>query len=458
MAKLHAAKCPTCGADLRVDPNAPNVLCRFCQNLIVIEKRAPPPDVAALLGALGGVPSAQAHASQVHISSRTLYIDPKTIRTTRAVVWGFAALMAVPVLLPIGALVIWPLLQTVKGSVRPFPATCGLNETLTLSGDFNGPGPAITSVGHNCKVTIKKSKIKAASLVDTSAVNFELTITDSTIDTTGPLLRVGTNTKLHVKGGSLKSDGQVVVTKGHNLEIRLEGATLESRGDTAIKSSSVNLEAKNATVRGKKSALDIDGHAEIDAEGTTFEAQGPTLVFDAAKIELTGGSVTSKTDRAIKGDNGVGLTVSGTKVQGATDAVSVTSNFRLEATDKASFLAGTGHGLAVAGSNGNLTLMDATVDAGRAAVEGDVNLTIELGPGARLSGKKGGVSSPGNFKLDANGATIDGGAGAGLEVRGGAEISMLNGALKGNPALSIPRRPAKLELGGTQITGASSVP
>lgn len=445
MARLHAAKCPTCGAGLNVDPGALRVVCRYCQNVITIEKRTPPP-TAAPIGVPGGVPST------------TLYLDPKAIqRASSTFTAVIVAATLIPALIPVFIFLVGPAVRHVKSSVRPFPAACEGNEKLELSGDFDGPGPAITSVGVNCKITISKSKIKASSLVDESAANFELTITDSTIETTGPLVKAGTNTKLRVKGGALKSGGPVVVTSGYNLEVRLEDTALESSSDVAIQSPSLLLESKNATVRGKKSALDVENNAKVHAEATTFEATGPAFVFESnPKVDMTGGSVISKTGRAIEGEVNVELTMSGTKVRGATDAVRAKTNFRLKASDKASFVAGSGDAFAL-GVNANLSFDDATVDATRAAIAGDSNMVLKLASGARLTGKKGGVSAA-SLELESNGATIEGGAGAGIDVRGSSKIDLRQGAVTGNPALTFSRKPTTFELEGTRIVGAKVIP
>lgn len=441
MARLHAAKCPTCGAGIHVDPGAASAVCRYCQNVITIEKRAPPP-TATPFGVPGGMPST------------TLYIDPKAIgRATSKVVAIIALTTLIPVLIPLAIFVGGPLVRGVKGTVRPFPATCGLNETLTLSGSFDGPGPAITSVAHNCKITIKGSKIKAGALFDTSGSNVELTIVDSTIETTGAAVTAGVNTKIRVNGGSVKSGGAVVDAK-HNLEVTLEGTTLESTAGATITAPGIDLRAKDSTVRGKTAALEIDNLAEVKAEATTFEAEGSTFVFQTnPKVNLTGGAVISRTDRAIDGALNMELTVSGTKIQGAAGAVAASKgNLKLKASGKASFVATDGDAVEV-DTNGKLTFADATVEASRRAIKAGHNLELTLKPGAQLTGKKGGVLADGNFEIDANGAAIDGGTGAGLEARG-AKVLMRGGSLKGDPALRFASRPATLELDGTQVVGA----
>lgn len=445
MARLHAAKCPTCGAGLNIDPGAANVVCRYCQNLITIEKRTPPPAVTSF-GTPGVVPST------------TLYIDPKAIqRASTAFTSVIVAATLIPALIPVFIFVVGPAVRKVKGSVRPFPAACEGNEKLELSGDFDGPGPAITSVGVNCKITISKSKIKTSALVDESAPNFELTITDSTIETTGPLVKAGTNTKVRVKGGSLKSSGPVIATSGYNLEVRLEDTTLESTSDVVIQSPSLLLESKNATVHGKKSVLDVENNAKVNATATTFEAIGPAFVFESnPKVDMTGGSVVSKSGRAIEGEVNVELAMSGTKVQGATDAVRAKTNFRLKASDKASFVAGSGDAFAL-GVNANLSFDDATASAARAAINGDSNMVLKLASGARLTGKKGGVGAA-SLELEANGATIEGGGGAGIDVRGSAKIDLRQGSVSGSPALTFTRKPSTFEVDGTRIVGAKVIP
>lgn len=489
MAKLRAARCPTCGANLQIPPNAPHVTCRYCGNLITIEHKKPPP--MQLQMQMQGVPS------------RTLYIDPEeAARAGRSVGCMIMGITLVTVLLPLtiglGPMVV----GRIKRAIRPFPAECGVNEQIELSGDFSGTGPVIASAGVNCKILIKKSHLKGSTLLKTSASNVEVTLVDTTVETTEGLVDSGSNMKVSITGGTVKSGG-TVLSGDSNLKVTLENTTIESTGDTAIKTGyNLKLSATNAKIIGKKAALDTKANADltlkkgseiasaagtalktesglkmdaeggkieggegaivatsgakITAQGTAFSAKEKALAFSSgADLDLRDGSITSQKDAAIECDGGH-FTLTGTKVQGASSGIEAKNGVDLRATKKASIVS-TGGDAIVLTSNGELTFDDASAEGARRALKSTVNTKLKLRPGARFSGKRGGVYAESNLELESTGATIEGGSGAAIETGYNAKVVLQDGVVKGSPALSFSGRPQVLTIDGTRVDGDKKI-
>lgn len=487
--KVVSAKCPTCGANLPVPPGAFQVTCRYCQNVIQVEHRKPPPEVRPF-GTPGAMPS------------RTLYVDPTAaVAASKKVglLIGFGVL--VPFLLPL-IIGLGPVaLRLFKGTLKPYPIACGMNERITVSGDFEGTGPIVTSAEHNCKLHIKNGKLKGSKLLDTTAFNIELTLENVTIETTEPMIRAGSNLVVKVKGSTLTAPGAVFDSES-NMEIELEGSSVESKNAAAIKSKhNLKVRMDNGKVHGKKAGFETDSSFSLtmkngseisasdgpaiktassfnlDAEGGKID--GGLVMSSNGKIEATGltitskeraiaatssltldyndGSITSEGDAAIDGTSSLELTLTNTKVQGATAAIVSESNVKIKASKKTAIIGLRDNGITTT-SNSELNLTDATVQAGAKAFKGTVNDKLKLGQGARLIGQKGGIEVTSNVEINATGATLDGGSGPGLAIESNARVTFKQGSIKGTPALRYDRKPTRLELDGTRIEGGQKVP
>jgi LSD1 subclass zinc finger protein len=208
--KIFQAKCPTCGANLPVPPGAPQIMCRYCQNVIHVEHRKPPPEVRPF-GSPGAMPS------------RTLYVDPEAAaRASKHVGLLILVGVAIPILLPLLIGVLPWAIRSCKSKIRPFPVACGLNEELTVSGNYESTGPIVTSVGHNCKLHIKNAKLKGSTLVKADTFNMELSLENVTIETTEPMIHSGSNLKVKVIGSTLTS-ATTVFDSDSNMEIDVNG-------------------------------------------------------------------------------------------------------------------------------------------------------------------------------------------------------------------------------------------
>jgi hypothetical protein len=490
LAKLVSTKCPSCGAGLQVPPQANQVPCRYCGNVITIEHKKPPPHVHPF-GAPGFAPS------------RTIYIDPQALaRHSRANAYIVLAVVGLTIVLPLLIGVVPMACRSLKRSMKPFPASCGTNEEVTLSGDWEGSGSAFEKVAHNCKIRIKRSKIKAKSLFETDSFNVEVTLEDSTVETTDVLVKSGSNLKLRVVGGSLTSQANVVETSS-GLVLTLENTRLDSKLATAVKSTSgTKLTATNAKLHGKKFALDTEsgldanlkGASELTSEGTALKtSSGLKLEMDGGKIdggqsalvgtsglnviahgvtftakekaisasssfhlEMTDGSITAQTEPALSLDSSPDLVLTNAKIQG-TVAVESKSSAKIRATKKTKLTGTIGDGV-VTTSSFDLTLNDAVVEAARAGLRCGTNAKVRMLQGARISGKKGGIAGDGNLELEGVGATIDGGAGAGIKPGYNGDIDFKQGVLKGIPAVEFDRKPRVFEVDGTRVDGEAKIP
>jgi hypothetical protein len=491
VAKLLAKRCPTCGANISFPPNVHHVPCRYCGNVIHVEHKKPPPEFHPF-GTPGGIPTT------------TLYVDPDEIaRAGRQVGLIITVVTLGTVLLPVLIFAIPAGLKLAKKSARPYPIECGINETVEVSGNWEGTGPVIANAGVNCKVKISKAKLKAKTLLgQSSPANVSIVLEDVTLETTDVALKATNNLKVEVKGGSIKSPANAIVSES-NLALTLENTTIESTGETALKAAyNLKLDATNAKLVGKKAGLDADANADlslkqgselrssegvalktksglkieaeggklegaegaivatsgakIQAKGTTFASKGTALTFTSGTdLDLDGGSVIGQSEPAIECDGG-DLTFAGTKVQGTT-GIAGKVNLKLKATKKALIVGTSADGVEVT-SNGELTMTDARLEGARAAFKSGVNTKAKLGQGAQLVGKRGGLLAESNLVIESSGATIEGGSGPGIDAGGNARINFEQGNLKGAPAITADRRPYVWNANGTKIEGEQKIP
>lgn len=483
------SQCPTCGASLPVPPGAQQVTCRYCQAVINVERKKPPPEHLPF-----GTPGA--------LPSRTLYLDPAAGEAATKAAKGLGCIIAGSVLLPIVIVVgvgVGPwAFRSCKSAIKPFPVACDTNEEITVSGNYEGPGPLVTSVGSNCKLHIKDSKLKGSTLmVASSAYNVELTLENVTLETTETAVHSGTSLKVNLTNSTVTSGAGPAFDVDMNFDMTASGSTIESKQAAAVKTKS-NLKARleNTKLRGKKAAFDTDANftlsmkkgselaaadgpavkttssfkldaeggkidgglvltssGDIQATGLTVTAKEPAIAASSSsKLDLTDSAITSSADTGIVVESSSTVILANTKVEGATNGINADGSTKIRATKKTRIVGLQGTGI-VSTSNVELNVADAAVEGRLKAFKGDVNEKLRLGQGASLMGKKGGIEVEGNLDLDATGAVLDGGAGPGILGTYGAKISFKQGALKGTPALQLQNRPRTLELDGTRVDG-----
>lgn len=490
--QLVSARCPTCGASLPVPPHVPQVTCRYCQNVIHIEHRKPPPEVRPF-GAPGAMPS------------RTLYVDPAAAsKAGKALGCTIAAAVLLPVLIPLVIGVGPWAAKSCKGAIKPFPVSCGTNEEIEVSGNFEGTGPIITAAAHNCKIHIKDAKLKGSTLLKTDAFNIELTLDNVVVETTEPMIHAGSNLKVKLHGSTLTSNA-TVLDSDSNLEVDVDATTIESKTAFGVKSKhNLKLRLDNGKIRGKRAGVDTDANLQLtmkkgseitssdgvalktsssfklEAEGGKIDGAAGALVLTSGadinatalvisskekaitatsslKLDFTDGSITSLGDGAIDGDSSMDLTLINVKVSAAATAITCASSSKIRATKKTRIVSTSGNGVTTS-SNTELSVADAAIEAGGKAFRSTVNSKVKLAQGARLAGKRGGVEGEGNLELDGTGATVEGGAGPGIAAGYNARLAFKQGVLKGAPALQLDRKPMSLDLEGTRVEGEQKVP
>ncbi|MFO0737111.1 MAG: hypothetical protein U0270_14580 [Labilithrix sp.] len=496
MAKLKAvsANCPSCGAGLPVMPGVPQITCRYCQNVITVEMRSPPPEVRPF-----GTPGA--------IPSRTLYIDPKVAQAAQAGGRVVLAIVLVTTVLPLvlvfGGIFGGGCIRSCTSAIHPYPIACGLNDDVTVSGNWEGAGPVVTEAGVNCKIHIKNAKIKAPTFLTKASTNFELTLENTTIETTDTMFKLDSNPKVHLINSTLVSQG-LVFDADSNLLIESEGSTIESKGGTAIKAKyNLKLHATNTKVRGKKAAIETDSNFEltlkkgseitatdaraikatssmkleaeggkiagglgaiVTSSGLTISGTGLTIstpkdkaieVTSGLKIDLTDSSITSTADEAIEGDSGMELVLANTTVQGRI-AIETKSGLKIKASKKSRIVGAAGNGITTT-SNADISLADASIEGATMALKTDSSARLKLGPGSRIAGKRAGIYSESGLTIDGTNTSIEGGAGPGLRSTFVGNITIHDSVIKGTPGIQIERAPTPMDLANTRVDGGQVV-
>lgn len=449
VAKLIAAKCPTCGAALPVPPGAHHVQCRYCGNAITVEVRKGPP-MQPPFGAPGGMPS------------RTLYLDPEAVAAAgKGIATAVIVVVALPILLTvIGGVVAF---TTVRGAspvgfgglrTASYPGSCAVNETIELTGDWQGTGPVITEAATNCKIRIKNAKLKAPRLLQTNGANVEITLENVTLETTEAAIVPGINTKVRVTGGGLTSGAEVIGGNGTNLDVTLTNTSLVSRAATALAGgTNLKLDATGSKIQGTRAAIETESNAKLKLKATELVAEGPAVkAKSSCGIDAQGGALTSSGDPAVEVESNPSLAFEGTKVQGRDAAIAATSSVKLRISKKASLVATGGPGVEVS-SSFDLDVTDATIQGARSAVKATSSAKVKLREGAKLSGQQGGVVAESSLDVDATNATIEGGKAAGIQGTSNAKIELHGGVVRGTPALSFTHKPSSFELDGVKVEG-----
>lgn len=419
MVRLVAKNCPSCGAPLPLTPNAREVPCSYCGNVIHIEwtAKAPPPTQAPY----------------------TLYVRPPT---STAWIWVVVMSTVLPVLigLVIAVMSVVSTTQTVSrvvNGVAPtvmegpvtFPVTCGMNRELKIVGQkFVGSGTLITGEV-NCKLTIKDSELTADVIVLAKNV-VEVTIENSRLIGREAAIKSEMNTKIRVTKQSFVSGKEAGIHAGVNTELsvadsRIEGDELGVRGD-----SNLRVEIRQGTIAGKQIGL----------------RSGSNL-----KLTMVGGSING-TRGGLVTDMNLTLSMRGGLIQAFETAVSVSdANAELE-LEKGAKLTAREVALKV-GTNLSLVVDDALIEAAEVAVETGHNPKFELRDKSRITGKNFAIRAGHNLHLSARGATISSDE---VAICGeyNAELSARQSRISGKKAaLRFVRRPSVQNLVASEVIG-----
>lgn len=420
MAKVTAKQCPKCGAPLALQRGVSDLQCQYCGTVVHVEWDKKPP------------------ANPQPEQMATIYVAP----TLPAFV---PILIALFVLLPLGGSLIAFLssgvtsvatnalnaagVQTPSVLAKSLPATCGLNQEISIVGQkFEGPGPLVTGE-INCKVKIKDSTLKSDVVV--LAKNLvEVTVENSTLEGKEAAVKLSMNSKLFGKKKAIFKGEEAAIVAGVNSEISLDDSSVEG-GETGIQGdSNLKLSGTKSKISGKEYGvragvnLAIDGK-ELGIRGSRAAVEGNVNL----KLDLRGGVVEG--DEAgvrMKGPNAELRLSKGATIKGREAAVKTESNLELD-------------------------MEDATIEGAEIAIDTGVNPKLSLGPKAKVVGKRVAMKVGINLELDMRDATVESPQVA-ICAPFNIEIQARNSTIRGGvEAFRFERKPNVLELVGSNVTG-----
>jgi DNA-directed RNA polymerase subunit RPC12/RpoP len=404
--KLTANKCANCHAPLTVAPDATVVRCQYCGNTMQVERAKPK------VTRMAGPPP-----------TNVIYVAP--VRSGMATLM-IVAFSIVPVLIAVGSVAF----SSLRGHFVSLPATCAINESITISGKtFDGPGTAITAET-NCKIKIKDSKIKADTIVE-GKLNVEITLENSTLEAKKTAIVLEHNGKVKLSGKSSVSGAENGIEGSYNLEVAVEDSKL-SGGESGVKGDSgLKVKAKNGTISGKDSAV------ACESNGTVTVEAGGVLTSEAA---------------AVRNKSSLTLEVEGGSVDGGEVAVSSESNPKIKVTKKGKVTSAKGNAIE-GGSNMDLTVDDGTVEAGDTAVKASSNGKVKVVKGGRIKGGSVGIDSQSNFELTMQSGTVES-PGVAVQSKSNARIDARKSTITGGQnAFLMEREPSSMSLTETNVTG-----
>jgi hypothetical protein len=319
--------------------------------------------------------------------------------------------------------------QTPSVLAKSLPATCGLNQEISIVGQkFEGPGPLITGE-INCKIKIKDSTLKSDVVV--LAKNLvEITVENSTLEGKEAAVKLGMNSKLFGKKKATFKGEEAAVVAGVNSEITLDDSRIEG-GEVGVQGdSNLKLSGTKSTISGKEYGvrsgvnLGIDGK-ELTVRGTRAAIEGNVNL----KLDLRGGLV--------EGDE------AGVRMKGPNAEIKLT---------KAAVIKGREAALKTE-SNLELDMEDATIEGVEVAIDTGVNPKLSLGPKSKVTAKRIAMKVGINLELDMRQATVES-DGVAICAPFNIEIQARDSTVRGGvDAFRFQRKPNALELVTTNVTG-----
>jgi hypothetical protein len=430
MARLVSKNCPTCGAPLPFAPDAKQVVCQYCGNLIQIEWTR--------------------HVPQPQGPSMTLYVKPPT---PSYVIWIIVLTTVIPTVLGIiisivgvvGSVsatrttVLFPgsqlnLRQLTGGTdpsatVQNFPVTCGMNQEIQIVGKvYKGTGTLITG-GINCKILIKDSQLTSDIIVEGKNL-VDVTIENSTLTGNEVAIKYEMNSKVRITKNSVVRGKEAAILGGLNAEISIADSRVEAEESAIRCDSNPKMETKNATITGKEYGVRSGVNLKLTMTGGAINGARAALIAEMnLDLEMRGGVMQGAEVGLLVSEGNADLKTSkGARFVGREAAIKVGSNLKMESeetvVDSREIGIETEH-------NPKLKLEKNTKIHGG-------NIALKVGYNMELSMRQASVKSEGigicmgyNTKIQARGSTIEG----------------------SQDALRATRRPDDLTLVDTKIVG-----
>lgn len=404
--QLKAQRCPVCSAPLEaLAPAATSITCRYCGNVIAVEHRKPT--------------AAETRAGFQQGRPPTLYVHTGG-GGGKAVGCFVAGMIFFTVVLPLGAAFGGGCVRMVKNSVKPFPATCSVNEELHLSGkDWKDKGPAINA-GTNCKIWVEGGKFGGDAFFVGKGSNVELHLENVEVVVTGTAIVADHNMKLFAKNSKIEG-GQFAMKAEGNVELELEGGTFTGGKAALSLGSNPKVEAAGTAFVSKENGIVVSSNAKIDLKNKARIDAGKTGVVSESSLEFSqeDGILKAKTIGIKTTSNGK-LNLSGVDLSTAANAI-------------------------VADSSARITLTNTKLLASEIGVQTGSSSTIEV-EGGTLVGKTAAVRVDSSVKVRFKGTTVQS-DGVVVDARSGnSEVTAEGAKMTGGEAVVLAKTNTKLRL------------
>lgn len=313
---------------------------------------------------------------------------------------------------------------------QTFPIQCGVNQEVAVIGQtYEGSGTLITGEV-NCKIKIKNSKLKA-DVVAHGKNLVEITVENSTLEGKENAVKLGTNSKLFARAGSVLKGEEAGVVAGINSEVTLDQSAIEGGTSGLVGEINAKLYGTKSRITGKDYGFRASTNATVEGRELTISGERAALEADSnLKLELRGG--------LFQGNE------TAVRAKSSNANVKLFQKARLTAKETA----------LEAKTNLSLEMEDALVDGGEIGVEAGTNPKLSLGRGARVVGKEVGLKVGVNLELDMRGASIESDA---VAICGpyNARVRARDSVIRGNSdAFRLQRRPLELAINQTTVSGS----
>ena len=355
-------ECSKCGAPLDVKQDERFARCNYCQATTRVGQTR---TIAVMTPAQWAPPQVWTPPPQTGLPAQALtyHQTRKAVKRTVVLILVFSVLgVVVPILFCLAATFLGAANMSRPAS-RPTPAAgsttgptpaptrwdgasplvCGGNDRLVLE-DVETPVGMTPDVlvrvtGGNCKLTFRRVKLRATTLVRAES-SVEITFEDSSfvgnvfadvehgaeiqlarsVVTVEQLVTRGTSTKLAIGGSTQVRASRVIAELGANAQVDIEGAdvSLESDGEGIVAENNARMRLSGARIVARSgAALRTGDVARLELDSATLVGKLEGLrVGRSAQVQMRQGSVTAE-GAAIRTGRSVRLGLEGTRVEGA---------------------------------------------------------------------------------------------------------------------------------------------